>query len=513
MAKIANQTEDSTIPPHIPSESAEEVSEGPIVNLPITVILTNNVAITTFVEFLNQVGGQNYIDLYLAIDGFKLVEILAKDDRFYPAFKKSPLYIKMLEDLGVLSNDDEDEGIILNGSESSPLSAEISDDMASNISGASVSPKSNSETKIYSQPTPQGPHTSVIVETLGVGQQGKQMFALYNVRVNKFDGKTSSSWNVIRRYSDFHTLNATVQSKYRKLRNLSFPGKKTFNNLDQHFLDRRCKALNEYMTCITQPQNINANPGLESDIYSFLSQKKYTGNVHGFSRKMMTAMFDPILTGVKAFGTAVTQVPESGFVNKVSNELNRAASVLRSNRSVEQEDYSRVAAQLDNIDDENIPLRVMLLLVDEVFGLRGRNQWFRRRLVSVLRQFVHAAMGSSINRRIIDVVQWLTSEDQVLQYLVAFRDSIWPNGHLATHSIQRPASESLRARFLARCLMLTALPDELRLFMGSRTTNIGITDISNALQNRHLNRRLMYVIFERLLVAIFPNSRFEKLLI
>jgi sorting nexin-13 len=587
MAKIANQTEDSTVPPHIPSESAEEVSEGPIVNLPITVILTNNVAITTFVEFLNQVGGQNYIDLYLAIDGFKvsvahqlrtlvngesidsevyetikeaalfmyhqylsqeavtrvplddsiinkflarlrndqpqdswfeqiqekLVEILAKDDRFYPAFKKSPLYIKMLEDLGVLSNDDEDEGIILNGSESSPLSAEISDDMASNISGASVSPKSNSETKIYSQPTPQGPHTSVIVETLGVGQQGKQMFALYNVRVNKFDGKTSSSWNVIRRYSDFHTLNATVQSKYRKLRNLSFPGKKSFNNLDQHFLDRRCKALNEYMTCITQPQNINANPGLESDIYSFLSQKKYTGNVHGFSRKMMTAMFDPILTGVKAFGTAVTQVPESGFVNKVSNELNRAASVLRSNRSVEQEDYSRVAAQLDNIDDENIPLRVMLLLVDEVFGLRGRNQWFRRRLVSVLRQFVHAAMGSSINRRIIDVVQWLTSEDQVLQYLVAFRDSIWPNGHLATHSIQRPASESLRARFLARCLMLTALPDELRLFMGSRTTNIGITDISNALQNRHLNRRLMYVIFERLLVAIFPNSRFEKLLI
>ena len=63
----------------------------------------------------------------------------------------------------------------------------------------------------------------------------------------------------------------------------------------------------------------------------------------------------------------------------------------------------------------------MLLLVDEVFGLRGRNQWFRRRLVSVLRQFVNAAFGSSINRRIIDVVQWLTSGEQVLQYIVAFR--------------------------------------------------------------------------------------------
>lgn len=225
MAKIANQTND-TVTPHVVcpiislsflskhflqhGQISEEVTDGPIVNLPITVILTNNVAITTFVEFLNKVGGQNYIDLYLAIDGFKvsvahqlrnlvsgdsidsevyetikeaalfmyhqylsqeavtrvplddsvinkflarlrndepqdswfeqiqdkLVEILSKDDRFYPAFKKSPLYIKMLEELGVLTNDEDDEGI----SESSPLSVEVSDE-ASNISAASISSK------------------------------------------------------------------------------------------------------------------------------------------------------------------------------------------------------------------------------------------------------------------------------------------------------------------------------------------------------------------------------------
>lgn len=70
---------------------------------------------------------------------------------------------------------------------------------------------------------------------------------------------------------------------------------------------------------------------------------------------------------------------------------------------------------------ENIPLRVLLLLVDEVFGLRAKNQWFRRRLVSLLRQFLNAALGQSINRRIIDAVNWLTSEEQVAQYLVAFR--------------------------------------------------------------------------------------------
>lgn len=35
--------------------------------------------------------------------------------------------------------------------------------------------------------------------------------------------------------------------QYPKLNNLCFPGKKTFNNLDSHFLEKRTKALNVYM--------------------------------------------------------------------------------------------------------------------------------------------------------------------------------------------------------------------------------------------------------------------------
>lgn len=54
-----------------------------------------------------------------------------------------------------------------------------------------------------------------VVETLGLGQQGNQTFALYNVRVSRIDenGKPLSSWNVIRRYSDFHILNSLIQSR------------------------------------------------------------------------------------------------------------------------------------------------------------------------------------------------------------------------------------------------------------------------------------------------------------
>lgn len=39
-----------------------------ILHLPLHVVLTHPVALSHFVEFLNQVGGQNYIDFYLAIE-------------------------------------------------------------------------------------------------------------------------------------------------------------------------------------------------------------------------------------------------------------------------------------------------------------------------------------------------------------------------------------------------------------------------------------------------------------
>ena len=64
-------------------------------------------------------------------------------------------------------------------------------------------PKSDSEQHILI-----GSKALVVIEMLGLGQQGKQTFAFYDVRVSLQDssGKSFSSWNVIRRYSDFHTL-------------------------------------------------------------------------------------------------------------------------------------------------------------------------------------------------------------------------------------------------------------------------------------------------------------------
>ncbi|PIO29640.1 hypothetical protein AB205_0116010 [Aquarana catesbeiana] len=72
-------------------------------------------------------------------------------------------------------------------------------------------------------------------------------------------------------------------------------------------------------------------------------------------------------------------------------------------------------------DDDNIPLRVMLLLMDEVFDLKERNQWLRRQITSLLQQLIRATYGDTINRKIVDHVESMTSPDQVADYVKHFR--------------------------------------------------------------------------------------------
>ncbi|EJD76443.1 PXA domain-containing protein [Loa loa] len=556
-----------------------------IVQLPIHVVLSNNTAVTYFADFLASVGGQALIDCYLAVEGFKIsvehqlrglavgetlesdayetvkeaasflyqqyisqeavtrvslddvtvkrllmrirnddppdvwfeqvqakiVDILQTDERFYDSFKKSSIYIKMLNELGL--NED--------------INCQIANSQYNDENNIKSVIIPTSETKIANnvdglKRTQVGMHA--VVETLGIGQQGKQSFALYNVRVSRIDatGKQSSTWNVLRRYSDFHTLNSLIQSRFPKLSNLCFPGKKTFNNLNSRFLEKRTKALNSYMMSILQPSVLEANADLETLIFDFLSMKDYIGEREGFPKKVMSAVFEPLKSGVRAFGNAVTAMPDTVYdgVTRVGDGINKAAKQIIdfqptqgfNGLSNKKDDLSRVAAVYNDQQwIESIPLRVLVLLIGEVFGVRSRNAWFRRRLVAVLNQFVHATMGSSLNRKIIDIVQWLTSKQQVAQYLVAFRNTLWPDGKLAEGIKRRPEGERLRTSVLARAQMLSALPDELRLFIGAETTNRGIANVSEAFQNCRLNRRLLYVIFERLLANFFPDNHFEKI--
>jgi len=63
----------------------------------------------------------------------------------------------------------------------------------------------------------------------------------------------------------------------------------------------------------------------------------------------------------------------------------------------------------------------MLLLMDEIFDLKVRNQWLRRRIITLLRQIIRTMFGDIVNRRIVEYVSFMTSPLKVAGYLRLFK--------------------------------------------------------------------------------------------
>ncbi|GFW04616.1 sorting nexin-13 [Trichonephila clavipes] len=101
---------------------------------------------------------------------------------------------------------------------------------------------------------------------------------------------------------------------------------------------------------------------------------------------------------MKSVGNMVKTVPDT-FIDGLKDGIvkvlgNRSTSPVNQISS----ESCKVAAGLDIEGDDNIPLRILLLLMDEVFDLKSKDQWFRKRIVILLRQIINATYGDAINR-------------------------------------------------------------------------------------------------------------------
>uniref|UniRef100_A0A672NTT5 Sorting nexin 13 n=1 Tax=Sinocyclocheilus grahami TaxID=75366 RepID=A0A672NTT5_SINGR len=254
---------------------------------------------------------------------------------------------------------------------------------------------------------------------------------------------------------------------------LKLPGKKTFNNMDREFLEKRKKDLNAYLQLLLNPEMVKACPMLIPYVYDFLENKAYSKGKGDFARKV-----PPLIA-----------------------------------KSDIDPEHCRVSAQLDDNVDDNIPLRVMLLLMDEVFDLKERNQWLRRNIKNLLQQLIKATYGDTINRKIVDHVDYMTSPEQVSDYVKRFRDSYWPNGILAETPPRRDKSLRMRTRVAAKTTLLGIMPDELKHIIGAETTRKGILRVFDMFQHQPLNRRLACVFLEGFLETLFPQYKFPELFV
>ncbi|XP_051729593.1 sorting nexin-13 isoform X3 [Ctenopharyngodon idella] len=401
----------------------------------------------------------------------KVYDMMLKDERYYPSFRQHPLYVRMLAELDMLKEpsfrgSDDGDGESFNGSPTGSINLSLDD-----LSSGSVDESAQLHAFISDT-------VDAFLNQLpmaGVCNDHGKTYALYTITVIRKNSDGSEDiWKTYRRYSDFHDFHMRITEQFESLGPiLKLPGKKTFNNMDKEFLEKRKKDLNSYLQLLLNPEMVKACPVLLPYVYDFLENKAYSKGKGEFARKV-----PPLLQ-----------------------------------KSDIDPEHCRVSAQLDDNVDDNIPLRVMLLLMDEVFDLKERNQWLRRNIKNLLQQLIKATYGDTINRKIVDHVDYMTSPEQVSDYVKRFRDSYWPNGILAETPPRRDKSLRMRTRVAAKTTLLGIMPDELKHIIGADTTRKGILRVFDMFQHQSLNRRLVYVFLEGFLETLFPQYKFPELFV
>ncbi|XP_077086175.1 sorting nexin-13 isoform X5 [Siphateles boraxobius] len=400
----------------------------------------------------------------------KVYDMMLKDERYYPSFRQHPLYVRMLAELDMLKEPSfrgSDDGDLesFNGSPTGSINLSLDD-----LSSGSVDESAQLHAFISDT-------VDAFLNQLpmaGVCNDHGKTYALYTVTVIRKNSDGSEDiWKTYRRYSDFHDFHMRITEQFESLGPiLKLPGKKTFNNMDREFLEKRKRDLNSYLQLLLNPELVKACPMLIPYVYDFLENKAYSKGKGDFARKV------PLIQ-----------------------------------KSDIDPEHCRVSAQLDDNVDDNIPLRVMLLLMDEVFDLKERNQWLRRNIKNLLQQLIKATYGDTINRKIVDHVDYMTSPEQVSDYVKRFRDSYWPNGILAETPPRRDKSLRMRTRVAAKTTLLGIMPDELKHIIGADTTRKGILRVFDMFQHQSLNRRLVYVFLEGFLETLFPQYKFSDLFV
>lgn len=441
-------------------------------------------------------------------------DMMLRDERYYPSFKQSPLYVRMLAELDMLKEpsyrgSDDGDGESFNGSPTGSINLSL-DDLSNSCHDDSM-------------------HLHAFISDTGVCNDHGKTYALYAITVFKRNQDGSEDcWKTYRRYSDFHDFHMRITEQFENLASiLKLPGKKTFNNMDRDFLEKRKKDLNAYLQLLLNPEMVKACPTLISYVYDFLENKAYSKGKGEFARKIDTFV-NPLRSSMRNVSNAVKALPDSlaEGMNKVSDNVGRMGerlgqdikqSILKVPPLLPKTDidpeHRRVSAQLDDNVDDNIPLRVMLLLMDEVFDLKEKNQWLRRNIKNLLQQLIRATYGDTINRKIVDHVDYMTSPEQVADYVKKFRDSYWPNGILAETPPRRDKSIRMRTRVAAKTSLLGIMPDELKHIIGADTTRKGILRVFDMFQYQPMNRRLVYVFLEGFLETMFPQYKFPELFV
>lgn len=343
---------------------------------------------------------------------FQVRDIILTHENYFPAFRKSKYYRKLLAEPDLLRDSLEDEDDIT-GLVDIPENNNSNDER--NSIGFNID----------------------IIDTGILNLQGKS-FIGYLINIERKNGE---NWTILRRYSEFFNFHQLLLEKCVKyhlnLKNILFlPPKNVLNNqLNDNFIQYRKYMLNLYLKRLNYLHEKFLF--LREDIEKFLHPGNYDIN----------ASKSIILNPIKTIGNVFKNQSESildGFQKltrtlSLQTDLHKATDSKKTMQTnslghkITSSDMKLIGASdwslnLNNdndslsntssIEEENVPL---LLLLDEIFDLKSQNFWLRRRIIEILKQVVEVAFSDTINKKLLDYINEMTSTNSISQYLDSFK--------------------------------------------------------------------------------------------
>lgn len=359
-------------------------------------------------------------------------DLLKNREEFFPSFKKSKYYRKLLGEPDLLRDSLDDE-------------AEIgSDQIDFRCPDLKNGGKEDNENE-KSQSNRRQSFNVEIIDTGILNLQGKS-FIGYLINVEQKNGE---NWTILRRYSEFFSFHQSMLDKCEKyrlnLKNILYLPPKTVlsNRMNENFVQYRKQMLNIYLKRLNYLHEKFSF--LRKDVENFLQPGNYECNV---SKNLM---LNPIKTIGNVFKNQSGNIID-GFqrlsrtlssqtdLTKSNNELNKRSSqddsipmksshnVLADKKSSNSGDYINSKSIGDGqspnsrsfeknqseSDEENIPL---LMLLDEVFDLKNQNFWLRRHIIELFKQIVEVAYSETLNKKMVELINEWTSSTAIAAYI------------------------------------------------------------------------------------------------
>ena len=141
-------------------------------------------------------------------------------------------------------------------------------------------------------------------------------------------------------------------------------------------------------------------------------------------------------------------------------------------------------------------------LISEIFEIRGVFRILRKSLMT----FVQITYGSTINKHIKDTVGWLTSDLMIAKCLKTLKLTIWPqqNKQPNEDASPDPLTDEV-AKVKAKAALIAHVPDWLSTMVGQQSSKMGISKVFDTLQEKTLNKLLVYDLLEVVIYNLFPE--------